>query len=445
MKNYTISEYGCIGLKDSYNKPKNFVSAIISRSEFNELKQYYNTNKEEVQSIFDFNNGDDFFKAKSYVGVIQTANVSLEILPKIYENENSDKNNIRNIFIEMLKPVIDINDIQVKEADLSFTSNNNILEIFIELFVKSVNNLIKKGLKSEYVSKEDNQYFLKGKLKFNEHIKRNYIHKERFFVEYDEYIQNRAENRLIKSAIKLLLKRTSTVENKKSLRQQQFIFDAVDTSYDIEKDIKKINLHRGMKHYAVPLRFCEVFLKHKSFTSMRGKDNVFALLFPMQTVFEKYMELVLENSKEELGIKQVFVNGYSDDFLLTSNIESDFSKSMAIINQEPDYLLEMQDDKKIITDAKWKILDVKEVDDEEKISIASNDAYQIFSYLNYYTNVLSTAYIFAPSSLKFAKKQEMHYVNQEKKAMSQSIVVIPINLQEVTKTHKLKENIFTQT
>ena len=162
--------------------------------------------------------------------------------------------------------------------------------------------MIKKGIKSDYIIQEQNSNFLKGKLKINEQLKQNYIHKERFFVQFDEYLQDRAENRLLKSTIKLLIQKTKNYENKKALRTQLFIFDNVQTSKNIDKDIVKINLYRGMEYYEVPLKFAKLFLKDKSFTSLSGKDNVFALLFPMQKLFEEYLAIVLNNSKQDLEI-----------------------------------------------------------------------------------------------------------------------------------------------
>ena len=205
----------------------------------------------------------------------------------------------------MLKPLLDINEIQINKSDLSVTNNKNIYEKFIAMFVQHLDKLIHGGLKSQYISKEDNQFFLKGKLKFNQHIKQNYIHKERFFVEYDEYMQDRVENRLLKSTIALLLKKTNDFENKRALRQQMFIFDEVQLSTNHDTDFSKVNTHRGMEYYEMPLRFAKVFLKYQSFSSLRGKDNVFALLFPMQTVFEKYIEYVLNNSKDILVEKEI--------------------------------------------------------------------------------------------------------------------------------------------
>ena len=296
MKNITISEYGLVGYESVSNTNVKFEDDLsLTKSEFSELEKIWKSNSQ-VRKAFDFV-GECCFKATSYVGVIQTQNLSIEILPKIYKRdkdlENSDKeaeeknkNLYRKIFIEMLKPLLKINGIQINESDLSTTKNKNIFEIFITIFVQSIEQLIHKGIKSDYIAREDNQYFLKGKLKFNQHIKQNYIHKERFFVEFDEYLQDRVENRLIKSAINLLMKRTTDNGNKRALRQQLFIFDQVKLSKDYTSDFKKVKNHRGMKHYEFPMKLTEVFLKNESFTSLRGKNNVFALLFPMEKVFE---------------------------------------------------------------------------------------------------------------------------------------------------------------
>ena len=259
MNNITISEYGYIGCDNKStdgNKFKGFRK--LSPSDFKELKEYWESN-EETFKLFTLHN-KSCLKAGSYVGIIQTKNLSIEILPKIYNNSDEDK--IRNIFIEMLKPLLNINDIQINKADLSVTKNKNVYELFITMFINCLDTLIHKGLKSQYISKEDNQYFLKGKLKFNQHIKQNYIHKERFYVEYDEYLPDRVENRLLKSTVQLLLKKTNDYENKRALRQQLFIFDEVQYSSSYDIDISKINLHRGMEYYEMPLRFAKVFLKH---------------------------------------------------------------------------------------------------------------------------------------------------------------------------------------
>jgi 5-methylcytosine-specific restriction enzyme subunit McrC len=427
MKNKSISEYGYI--YHSQTKPDNlnkkFIHTEVTKEQFKELYLYWkNNNKAKKVLTYDGNT----LKAKNYVGVIQTENLSIEILPKIYNDKKEDET--RTIFIEMLKPLLNINEIQINKADLSTTKNRNIYELFITMFIKSVDKLIHKGIKSQYLEKEENQNFLKGKIQFNQHIKQNYIHKERFYVQFDEYMPNRVENRLIKSTIALLLKKTRDYENKKNLRQQLFIFDEVDFSFNHESNIKRVNLHRGMEHYKMPIKFAKLFLTHQSFTSLRGEENVFALLFPMQTVFEKYMEFVLKNSKEELRIDKLLVNGGKDEYFLTKN-------NCQMARLEPDYLLKMKDGKDVVTDAKWKVLEEREDKKKNcnKVSISSIDVYQIFAYLNFY-DCDNTALLFVPKT-EIREKIELKYNNKSNK----KIKIIPIDLLELINTHKFDKKI----
>jgi 5-methylcytosine-specific restriction enzyme subunit McrC len=333
-----------------------------------------------------------------------------------------------------------INEIVIDKANLDVTNDANIFEIFIAMFVGEMDKLIHHGVKSDYIAKEDNQYFLKGKLKFNEQIRQNYIHKERFFVEFDEYLPDRVENRLLKSTINMLLKYTSDYENKKALRQQLFIFDEVGFSDEYEVDFKKVNLNRGMEHYDLPMRFAEVFLFNNSFSSIRGSDNVFSMLFPMEKVFEDYMEYVLENSKTKLGIKKIHINGKQGDWLLGVG-------DCKMINQQPDYLLEMKEDyakQFIVCDAKWKLFDVRENELKgcKTMSLNSSDVYQIFSYLNYYGNTLDTAYVFAPKTAKNQEEMVFDYLDNRHNSMAKRLAVIPIDLESMVQTHIIDFEIF---
>jgi len=430
MTNISISEYGYIYYQTPKNLNKKFVHKEITKSHFEELYLHWRENKD-IRKLFSYEGGK-YFQAQNYVGIIQTPNLSVEILPKVFDSEKIDET--RAIFIAMLKVVLNINEVQINKADLSVTKNKNIYEMFITMFVQCVDSLIHKGLKSEYIAQESNQYFLKGKLKFGENIKQNYIHKERFYVEFDEYMPNRVENKLLKSTINLLLKKTIDYENKKALRQQLFIFDDVSLSHNYKTDLSKINLHRGMEYYELPLQFAKVFLEHNSFTSLRGKDNIFALLFPMEKLFEKYMEQVLKNSQEKLGIKEVLVNGGANEYLLR-----DGSCKMARL--QPDYLLKMINAKDIIADAKWKVLEASENGRKgcSTINISSGDVYQIFSYLHFY-DCQNTAYLFVPNS-EMQETKTLHYQYQLKDmSIDKKIKIIPIDLGKIIANNHLFYN-----
>ena len=148
INNITISEYGYIGYGQLSTANHKFTgNRNLSKKQFDELLEYRNQNAE-TEKVFT-RISSQCIQATNYVGVIQTKSLSIEILPKIYNNPtdcSEIKNDYRHIFIEMLKPLLDINEIQINKASLSTTSNKNIYELFITLFVEAIDNLIHKGI-----------------------------------------------------------------------------------------------------------------------------------------------------------------------------------------------------------------------------------------------------------------------------------------------------------
>lgn len=48
----------------------------------------------------------------------------------------------------------------------------NLYEIFINMYLQEVRQLVKRGIKSAYVQQEDNLKYYKGKLLINKHIQK---------------------------------------------------------------------------------------------------------------------------------------------------------------------------------------------------------------------------------------------------------------------------------
>ena len=163
------------------------------------------------------------------------------------------------------------------------------MPIFISMFLDEVSKLIKIGIKSDYVELKDNLNFLKGKLKISEQIRKNIVHKERFYVCYQEFSIDRAENRLIKSTLEFLYKRSKSSRNQRLIREYLLIFDEISSSSDINADFSRLKLNRQTKYYEQALLWSKIFLQNKSFSPYRGSDVAFALLFDMNKLFESYV------------------------------------------------------------------------------------------------------------------------------------------------------------
>lgn len=331
----------------------------------------------------------DFLQAQNYVGIIQAkSGDSLEILPKIHDNDNSNNEeaveNSKKILLTMLKtlkshPFKNINIANLKSLNLP------LLEIFISMFLDEVSKLIKIGIKSDYVELEDNLKFLKGKLKISEQIRKNIVHKERFYVCYQEFSTDRAENRLIKSALEFLYRRSKSSRNQRLIREYLFIFDEISSSSDINADFSRLKLNRQTKHYEQALLWSKIFLQNKSFSPYKGNEIAFALLFDMNKLFESYVGNFIKKKRADVSLQ------HSEKHLVEE------PKGFRL---RPDIFLEGE----FIADTKWKI--VKSKDD-----ISQADLYQLYAYGKKYD--CGKLYLIYPK-INGAKQEPMKFKYDDK-------------------------------
>jgi len=298
-------------------------------------------------------------QAQNYVGVIQTKEgTTIEILPKI---QNVSEENSKDILIKMLKTLKKSPFKHFNMAHLK-SSKMPLLEIFISMFLEELSALIRKGIKSDYITKEENLAFLKGKLKVGEQIKQNAIHKERFFVEFQEFLSDRVENRLIKTTLNYLYKKSKFNVNQQRIREFLFVFDAITPSRDIKNDFLHVKPNRQMKDYEQVLLWSKTFLFENSFSPYKGDDIAFALLFDMNLLFESYVGSYLKKKGLHVSLQD------KTHHLVYENNNGKFRLKPDIVIHDKEELL--------IADTKWKILS----EDKTHDGIAQSDMYQLYAY-----------------------------------------------------------------
>lgn len=401
-----------------------------------EIKQVFNSQdkdekifKKIFDELSDFAKGNDRFlkfyskdklQAKNFVGLIQTkSGFCLEILPKIVNKNNLDKCTCNG------KIKAKINEDKIKEfVESSLDSSNKtfeyqlesnceiceaknilfnclktlknspfkksnfsnlniakmpILEVFINMFLDELNILVNRGIKHDYKTESKNRNFLKGKLEFNQNIKYNFVHKERFFSSADEFVSDIAPNRLIKSTLILLSRQNLGTTTSARLNQMRFIFDSINESKNIDNDFNKCQQGRSLKSYELILTWCSVFLKKSSFINYSGDSKSFALLFDMNVLFESFVAHCFKKfaSKEY----KIFIQS-SKKFLISC------SESGNLFQLKPDMIAESKQDL-IIMDTKWKNLDSSSSNDERQNGVSQSDLYQMFAYALKYKNTES--------------------------------------------------------
>ena len=326
----------------------------IGKKDFGDIENFILKNSDENAPFLRIASGvgGKFIQARNYVGVLQTkSGLTIEILPKIADKNDAERS--KAVFIKMLRT---LKNFPFKSSNLASlkTQNLPLLEIFISMFLCELEALVKKGIKSDYVALEENLNFLKGKLNINEQIKRNSIHKERFYVGYSEFLSDIKINRIIKTTLKFLYKKSNSSKNQQKIRELLFIFDEVSECEDYKNFFAKLVINRQVKHYEQTLLWCKIFLLNNSFTPHKGDDLAFALLFDMNALFESYVGNFIKKSFPGTILQ------HSEKHLVED------PKSFKL---RPDIFLKG----KFIADTKWKI--VKSKDD-----ISQADLYQLYAY-----------------------------------------------------------------
>lgn len=378
METIQIREYGTfvVGEKNGNNVGGNIA---LTKRTFEQLENFIlaNSCKEtdalELMGLSARRGVGKIITAKNYVGIItMNDGTTIEILPKVYSAIEDDANASRTkkLLLDMLKTLRDAPYKALQTTNVNI-EKMNIFEIFIRMFVDEVFFIVKRGLKCSYESIEENATFFRGKMKFSQQIRHNYIHKERSYVEYDAFTVNRPENRLLKATLQYLYRHSTSSKNRNDLKLLLNAFGEVEASVDYKSDFSKYVPDRNTKDYATALLWARVFLMGKSFTSFAGSEVALALLFPMETLFESYIATLL---RRNLDTSIFTVSAQDRSYHL-------FEQPNAVFQMKPDIVITNKVQNSVfIMDTKWKILS----EEKANYGISQADMYQMYAYQKKY-------------------------------------------------------------
>ena len=372
MRNtYQITEYGSFVAEKQI---EGFVS--LPQHTFDALESFILTNKSkgteaiELLGLSAKRGIGKVITARNYVGVITMLDgTTIEILPKIYSNVTYTEASVKKLMIDMLKTLKGAPYKSLQFSNVSI-EKMSIFEVFIRMFVDEVFYIEKRGLKSGYLTVQSNETEYKGKIKVSEHIKHNYAHRERSFVEYDEYITDRPENRLIKTTLIYLYRISRNSQNRVDIKNLLGSFSEVRESSHINGDFDKCVSDRNMKDYTTALMWCRVFLQGKSFSTFAGSEIAFALLFPMETLFESYIAYTIRKC---LSPHNFSVSVQDKSYHLFDTPRQFLMKPDIVVKRKQDGMV-------FVLDTKWKLLSQSKAN----YGISQADMYQMYAYQKKY-------------------------------------------------------------
>ena len=318
---------------------------------------------DELEKLWEFNdrNGHKYFtgirngiKFKNYVGVIQIGNLTLEILPKAdnkQTNSPEDYEQWRKALLNMLAICRHIKVDAVSEANLD-KRYHSLLDLYFEIFLDEVAGLLKRGLIKKYRKNESNTLALKGRIVFNKHIQQNLIHQERFYNTHQVYDYENLVNQILLRALSILPKVTSNVAILQRVKKLKLDFPEIKEINIQKSHFDKVKETRKTVLYKEALKVSKMIILNYSPDIKHGQENMLALLFDMNKLWEEYVYRMIQRNKPE----NIEVNPQeSQKFWETKTIRPDIviTKTEAGKNET------------FIIDTKWKIVEDYEPNDDD--------------------------------------------------------------------------------
>ena len=302
----------------------------------------------------------------NYVGVIETPSGQLiEILPKTAKDGDSPAQG-RQLLRQMLECALDLPPREASEAVLQ-GFDAPLSEWVIARFLAALQHLVKRGIRSDYRRIEGEERVLRGQLDMVRQMRQPPGRAHYFALRYDLFLPDRAENRLLKLALERVAVATLQPESWRLAQELRHLLIEVPASRDVAGDFRQWRDDRLMAHYRDVRPWCELILQRIMPMALRGEWRGISLLFPMERLFERYVEAGLRRQLQ-----------------LGAELHSQASRQSLCVHQgksmfelRPDLLLS-QGQQTWVLDAKWKRLDGD--DREGKYGISQGDLYQLFAY-----------------------------------------------------------------
>lgn len=311
-------------------------------------------------------------QVKNYAGVISLpGNAFIEVLPKTGRREqNIDI--ARQQLLMMLRTLKSFRHITTSASRVR-TSKMPLMDVFIQQFIDSVQQIVRQGLKRDYIRQQDNLPWMKGKLRVSAQLSKNCVRRDRFQVEFDDYSAERPENRILKTAIDKICRQISNPQLLLQVNSLQVHFDDITPVGDARIAFDNVRLDRHMRDYELALAWARLILMGQSPHCMQGDANAISLLFPMEAVFESFVTAWMRHR-------------YNDSWHVEAQVDSHTLVRLngkGIFKLRPDIHLRPRGenwDQAMICDVKWKMVESGKATLEQ----SQADLYQMLAYgLNY--------------------------------------------------------------
>jgi 5-methylcytosine-specific restriction enzyme subunit McrC len=239
-----------------------------------------------------FEAGYKHLRTKSYVGYVEVGDVAIEILPKADRHSVNDAHPWREGLLEMLKVAGGLDLERLPNASQKL-SRRSLIEIIAQAYLAELEPLLREGLARGYRTIESNGTVFRGRLKVVEHIRANLVRADRFYVAYQSFDHHIAINRVLLAGLDVLSWLALSNSTGCAVEAAMARFPELSVAGVDATALHRLHLNRATQRYAGALTYARMILAHQGPQLRAGRERVFALLFDMNALWERYIAVLM--------------------------------------------------------------------------------------------------------------------------------------------------------
>ncbi|QJD81625.1 McrC family protein [Spirosoma rhododendri] len=367
-------------LRDGVTGLQSYLDGVwASRSVFYAEDVENSASKQQPFLKFERRKGRETIKAGQYVGFIQYGGQTIQILPKVFKQGESD------IALRHLLWWLDYSErVNFPFADLLSDSEtiDNFPDALIRYFARFAHTLVNEQPYHQYQEVTETMTHLRGRLNIqgyvNNSLSRGNWHQ--LVCDYEPFQFNNRLNQIIKYVARQLTY-LCRLETRRQLEQILFVLDEVDDCPCIAQDCDAVLLNRFFHQYEHCLDMCRFFLRHQYISQQDAQQRHFCFLVPMDRVYEDLIASVIKRT----FTNQFTIKPQATDYLASRINSGDSLNGLhdKVFQIKNDLLLTSkklgQKGEQLIVDMKYKIRQGNDEADK-KAGVSQTDMYQMVSY-----------------------------------------------------------------
>lgn len=349
--------------------------AVVSEGTFDWLKSLKSSWSKSKKKILI--ESAQYLKIGSYVGFLQSPDgTEIEILPKTQDSNPCDAEISQNraLLLDMVLSSLRVKPREGGPANLTML-DTPIHEWIFSQFLKELSELYKRGFRNDYQNIEEENRFIKGQFNVARQVRQPPGRNNYFHIRYDVFTPDILENKVLKSALDFVFKQTKDSDNWRLANELRHQLIDLEASKKPVIDISRWRNTRLLHNYKSVYPWCNLIINMLNPAFQSGSNEGISLLFPMERLFENYVESCLKQQLK-LGCK---IQGQASSKYLVTHQASGNNEPHNWFLLKPDLLLTSPSGISVM-DAKWKRLDSSKSSTEHKYNISQSDLYQLYAY-----------------------------------------------------------------